>query len=242
MTTNVLDMQSLIMTTDSRWSAEVGDLLFYLDDSGCDKISIRGNNEYAFIFAGDGLIIQAWKDWIASNQKGSTGMPAKKDDPLIAMCIVNLQDFKIEHEHGQAITHPVAKFAGTGAKPANFCWKENKDAKQAVESAKKHDVFSGGNVTFFEFTTLDNNLKNTITIQEVNRRLSVGEGMVMNKNDFQTATPIMEAAANDENVRNVMAQLADGTITASAPCDAMYGTWNDEDIEKLTTVFDRIFA
>ncbi len=241
MTTNVLDMQSLMMTTDSRWSAEVGDLIFYLDNTGCDKISVRGNNEYAFIFAGDGLVIQSWKDWIASNQKGSAGMPAKKNDPLIAMCIVNLKNFKIEHEHGQSITHPVAKFAGTGAVPANFCWIENKDAKQAVESAKKYDVFSGGDVTFFEFKTLNNNLKNTITIREVNRRLSIGEGTVVNKNNFQ-ATPILDAAAKDDNVRNVMAQLADGTVTASAPCDAMYGTWDDEDIETLTSVFDRIFC
>ncbi len=238
MTTNVFDISTRLMATDSRWSIDSENLIIYIDDTGFDKICVaRG---YALMFAGDGCVIQLWKDWIASVPEGSRGIPAKLHNAAISICVVNIDSAEIKFEYGQNIKLDMARFAGSGSIPANNCWVKHGDAKKAVDSANKIDWFSGGTITFMDFVSGDNNLQNSATIHDVNERI-LTSGKVMFKTNAKIV-PITEAAVYDAEVRDIIGQVSDGKLTANAPCDAMYNTWDEDSINKLTAVFDEIFS
>jgi hypothetical protein len=50
MTTNIYDGNAKIMACDSRWSIPYGNWVFYLDDSGYEKI--HRHTSYSLMFAG----------------------------------------------------------------------------------------------------------------------------------------------------------------------------------------------
>jgi hypothetical protein len=134
-----------------------------------------------------------------------------------------------------------ARFAGTGSFHAHECWRINGDAKKAVNSAKQVDWFSGGSVAFVDFSSGQDNLKNSTTISDVQQFL-LDRGMVMYKTNKAQTMPVKDAAANDDEVKKVADAIANGEIIASAPCDAMYNSWSDDDIEKLSSVLDEIYS
>ena len=51
-----------VLATDSRWSQQQGRWLVYVDDTAFQKIEV--SHDTAFMFAGRGIAIQRWKDWI----------------------------------------------------------------------------------------------------------------------------------------------------------------------------------
>lgn len=64
MTTNVFSIipSHKIMACDSRWSYETDKFLYYIDDSGYDKIIYNG--VIVAVFAGKANVIELFKKWI----------------------------------------------------------------------------------------------------------------------------------------------------------------------------------
>lgn len=245
MTTNVTDLNAAQMACDSRWSVLHPEFILYIDDTGFDKIvNVR---DHAYMFAGNGKLIHLWKEWLASGTRGAAGRPPVKSDGVaIAVCIVNMPSSIVTLDVGQDIKHPdnlapKAFFAGSGAIHAHTCWNVNGDAMRAVETAKTTDICSGGEVKYLEFSTGANNVTNASSIDDVHNML-VTRGWVMHHNKPGQAVSAPVAAANDAEVKKVLTQIASGTLSASAPCDAMYRDWTPEELEALDRALDKALA
>lgn len=238
MTTNVFDINARHMATDSRWSVDSAKFVIYVDDTGFDKICTAKG--HAFMFAGNGKLIELWKDWIAKNPSSTPKPPLKQDDAAVSMCIANIETALIRFEYRQDISLPFARFTGSGAKFAHDCWQVNNDAQLAVDSAKKQDWFSGGTVTYFDFDSGQHNLLNSTTLKNVQTQLL--EGFVMYKNNYGQPIPAREATDNDSEVQSIFEKIAQGEMSANAPCEAMYSSWTDNEIKELHAVLDDIFG
>ncbi|MEI6745949.1 MAG: hypothetical protein WCL34_08305 [Methylococcaceae bacterium] len=237
MTTNVFDINARHMATDSRWSIDSSEFVLYIDDTGFDKICIAKG--HAFMFAGNGKLIEQWKNWIAQNPSNTPKPPLEQDDSAISMCIANIETAAIRFEYRQDISLPLARFAGSGAKFARDCWLVNNNAQLAVNSAKQKDWFSGGTVAFFDFCSRQHNLLNSISIKEVQTQL-LG-GFVMYKNTGQPI-PAREAAERDPEVKALLDKVVQGQVTVSAPFEFMHTPWTEREKAELYSVLDDIFA
>jgi hypothetical protein len=231
MTTNVTDLTSQQMASDSRWSIPKTEFLVYLDDSGFDKIVTQ--HDLALMFAGNAGVIQSWKDWLPI---------ATENSPIpevvgIAVCAVNLTTGQIVFESGQDIYPNEARFAGTGAFHAYNCWQVNGCPRKAVNSAKIVDIYSGGEVKYLVFSSKDTNVSNSTGVKDLHQMLAT-KGMVMYTNGFNGYQPgyvlgIEDAAKSDPEVAKIKDQIASGAVVASAPCGAMYNDWTEESKAKL---------
>jgi hypothetical protein len=238
MTTNVYDKGALKAGTDSRWSFNTDYAVFYVDDSGFEKIV---DTEHAvFLFAGDSQVIQAWKEFLFDD--------SIKDDPGlsgIAMLMVDKADGSVILEYGQDIQYPdatgemVASFAGSGARHAAACWLRNNCTVKSVDTAKLMDPYSGGATKFFELATKTGNLTQDVGLKGLNVAF-MERGMVMYLTSGQNPVSIGEAAVNDDRVKNVMDQVAQGSVALSAPCDAQYMQPTAADKERLRSALGRI--
>ena len=260
MTTNITDIDAKQMASDSRWTiswpAELPKYVVRLDDSGCDKIVIYQG--LVFIFAGDGLLIQIWKDWLATFPPTSlAGMPPVKREAggkliWICLCIVEMTTADIlfvekqEFEPNQ--TSPSAFFAGTGAPHARPCWRKNRNARRAVETAKAADIFSGGEVKYVNLVSGDHNLGNSESIHDVSLRL-VREGFVMEYQHISQKTappeagePIAEAAKSNPELQKLVDDVKSGRTVASAPFGSMHEPWSPGSEQRLRDVLAKAFA
>ena len=121
MTTNVLDIQNNMMTSDSRWSVESTNAIFFIDDTDFDKMCVNGDR--AFMFAGDGLLIQKWKDWAFDENRDTNNLPdvertyidgnGKPKTVSISLCGIIMSTRKIYFQRG-LIGFDIAKFSGSG--------------------------------------------------------------------------------------------------------------------------------
>lgn len=244
MTTNVYDSNVGLMTTDSRWSASYGKYLIFVDDARFEKI--ERYHDAVFMFAGDGHAIQKWKSWIRSSPVDDSGMP---DCEKMCVCIARISDKQVLFKERQDIVQDGAFFAGSGSRFAYLCWNDNRCAKQAVDTAKKFDFSSGGEVKFFEFGSGEHNLfapMVEVTVNDVLAALN-DRGMVMeiavngtNKPPFALKDAV--AAANDPELREVKAKLANGEISPTAPCDGMYSEWTPTQKSTLKSVLSEVFG
>lgn len=240
MTTNVYDRESGFLTSDSRWSFRTGFGVLYVDDTGFDKIEeARGN---AFLFAGDSHVIQLWKDWLRADPISAAGRPTQEG---IAVLIAQTATRALIYHYGQDIMWEAngdwtQSFAGSGAMYAAPCWTQNKCAHRAVDSAKTHDQFSGGEVKFFELSSGSHNLKNDIEVTALGKAF-LGKGMVMYKAN-SNPIPVQEALKTDPRVAQICDEIASGQRSLSAPCDAMYNKPTKQDDLRLNAALDRIFG
>lgn len=252
MTTNVLDMQSLIMTTDSRWSAEDDNFIFYLDDTKYDKIVI--DDDTAFMFAGAGSLIQEWKEKIADETIFCDELNYGEGDITIDVCIVDMGEKEIMTAKGGIPLGGVAHFAGTGMYHALRCWTKNNCAKTAVKTAIENDNYSGGDVKFIEFESRVNNINDTNTIDDVRRELNL-RGIVMNRKDGTKIGKInngniipfgSEESANDADnlykAQSFVNDVTSGKIPVTAPCASMYVPWTEDEKAELSSALKKIFA
>ncbi len=241
MTTNVYDKNALKAGTDSRWSFNTDYAVFYVDDSGFEKIVNTPNG--VFLFAGDSQVIQAWKEYLFDDS-----VKAGNDDPGlkgIAMLMVDKTDGSVIFEHGQDIQaagphgEMVASFAGSGARHAAGCWLRNNCAVRSVDTAKLMDPYSGGETKFFELATQTGNLTQDVGLKGLNAAF-MERGMVMYLTSGQNPVSIKDAAAQDDRVKNLVEQVAHGSVTLSAPCDAQYMQPTAADTERLRSALGRI--
>lgn len=243
MTTNVYDGFQGIASTDSRWSAGRDFAIFYVDDTGFEKIVVR--DDAVFLFAGDSSVIQQWKDYLA----GPRYSHAAGEPPLegIALLIVNAATKEIIYGYGQDITlndqsaKAIASFAGSGGRLAAECWRQNFCAKRAIDTAKQIDVFSGGETKFFELTSKTGNLIKDVGLKGLGEAFKE-RGMVMFLAQLDKPMSIQEAQAIDPRVAEFAQQVASGQVPLSAPCDAMYNTPSAEEKAELRKVLGNLFG
>lgn len=244
MTTNVYDIQSRIIASDSRWSYRLLDgfksviAVVYADDTGFDKIEVH--QEYCAIFAGNSKLIDDWKNWIRCTAKHVVKRPIVIDD--FAMCLIDKRTGAVKFEHGQKISDEKSyRFAGTGAYPAYKCWNNNKDALRAVESAKIDDHYSGGEVKFLTLEDDKHNVNHSGVFESINSSI-LTRGMVMYTAESQKLVPIQEAAKSDKEVRKLVDQIASGSVSAEAPSGLDTIVWTESDVERLDAALEECFG
>lgn len=234
MTTTVFDGSVGLLTSDSRWSIDTDHAVYYVDDTGFDKI--EAVNEFAFLFAGASNVINEWKVFLRGDQSGDR-------PPLqgIALLIVEISSGKSVYSYQQDISldERKASFAGSGARFAYLCWNSNSCARRAVSSAKNADVYSGGEVKFLELGTGDHNLNNCTDLTEMSK-IFLEKGMVRYAPN-EEPIPVKDAAANDARVKELCNKIANGSLPLSAPCDGMYNLPSEDDERSLDHALELVF-
>lgn len=250
MTTNVFDGENGILAADTRWSYQSGNWLFYIDEPHFPKIEVL-NKQFAFMFAGDGGVIQNWKSWIKSAPNSFESMP---DSHGVAVCIVDLPSGKsIYSEHQEISLENDVHFTGSGARFAVVCWKERKCAKTAILSASKSDKATGSECQFYNVSSHETNINipfgvQEITIQDVSRNIAE-RGRVMNtllgtQTEFKLSNLVTggEMDLNIDAIKEVQAKLASGEKLPIAPCNSMYDERTPEQDTKLKEALSKVFG
>lgn len=230
-----------MMATDSRWSMPFGShRLVYVDDVPFDKI--ERYNEHAFMFAGKGVVIQQWKEWIRTNPDPAL-MPTFDG---ISLCVVHAPTAQVEWAEKQDIIRDGGWFAGSGSRYAYVCWARNKDPHLCIESAKQVDPCTGGIVKYFDMSSGRHNLclpTASVTIHDVGLAIQ-RRGVVMDISSDKGSTPpfkLTEVAANDSDLLDLQARIANGE-GPEAPCDGMYSEWTEDQKSSLKGVLAKVFG
>lgn len=235
MTTNVLDLRNGIAASDSRWSVDTPDILAYVDDAGFDKVSEK--NRYVFLYAGNSLLIQKWKDYVESD--GLTDKPTDTEmKGLVAITITDMESGHVIFERTQSFPLSDARFAGSGALPAMQCWMLNGCAKRAVSSAISTDSYSGGEIKYHDFcgdNNLDGNSRVEAILQEMAKR-----GMIMYKGNAVSPMPIQEAALVDPRVKTLLDDISAGKVEPCAPCMEMHMPWEQGELRRLDRALSQV--
>jgi len=240
MTTNVNDITAAKLATDSRWSVHIpGHAICYIDDTGFDKIYVDSNMNFACSFAGNSILIALWKDWLATDMS-TPQPPVFYNNVGVSICLMDKTGMPLFFA-GQDIQHQDdgSLFAGSGARPAYECWKINKCAETAVNSAKKLDHFSGGSVVSTDFTYGTHNVRNSKTLGDVNA-IFTEKGLVMYLNSNQNTVEFKTAAASDPKLQELARDLSAGSAQLTAPYDAMYQDWSPEHKEGLANALTHL--
>lgn len=234
MTTNVFCKKKNVLASDSRWSFRIDDklsttlVIAYVDDTGYDKIAL--DEDTGFIFAGPGHAIDRWRTWALSPNQALLPRPPVETD--FAICMTDLESGDILMEHGQKISDEFCRTAGTGAFPAYECWKVNFDAKTAVESAKKVDLSSGGDVKFLSCGDRKHNLSFAASFDSIAAQF-LHKGMVMYPASSHNAVPIAQAANDDPRVASLVSKVKSGQASAEAPSGLDPVVWTPADEARL---------
>ncbi len=167
MTTNVICRMQKMLASDSRWSFALPgspNLLAYVDDTGFDKLAIRG--DHAMVFAGDGLLVEKWKQWFTQLELDFEHLPPVEreiegllEPEPVLISLIRTSSCEILYETEDFLAHgESATFAGSGASFAMNCYAENGCCKTAVATAGKHDPATGGETKFIDLSTRQHNL------------------------------------------------------------------------------------
>jgi hypothetical protein len=233
MTTNVFDSNAGVLASDSRWSGQIDEYLFFVDDVGYDKIIF--DSKLALLFAGNLAVIEVWKKWFRAGRYGH--IPATHPD--LSLCIVDLESGAIRKDHGGKLESNcgTARFAGTGSPHAHQCWATNKDAVRSVGTACGLDLMSGGAVTYLDRTSRENNINKVGSVETVmNAFLPKGEVIMLKANQKSAPVPIIEAikepAANDAFQK----MITGGPAGVCAPFIGIGTEWTDAEIADLHAI------
>lgn len=239
-----------IVACDSRWSIDRTDdndvwtFAIYVDHAEFEKI-VLFRHKVLFVFAGCGVEIQAWKDWISNEIKEDRPTPNN-----LAVCIINAVTGELIFEHGQVVSDDVIKITGSGASFAYSCYEDNSCAVTAIDSAKSKDCFSGGSVKYFDIGNQVNMLSvDNIRIDLVSD-LIAKEGMVVYKNHHDlekcnaslksSPVPVSLAAANDSEVEVAVSKIVAGKANARAPFNSGNHVWHQDKLKELDDAIDFI--
>lgn len=234
MTTNIFCKGNNTLASDSRWSFLVRDgerlvsttAIGYIDNTGYDKIVY--DEDTGFVFAGNGPLIDQWRQWVLNGNVLTPRPPVATD---FAVCMTDLENSNIIFDHGQKVRHDDCRTAGTGAHPAYDCWNVNKDAKRAVISASAVDPMSGGEVKYLVGSSRQHNLDFSTSFDSIAEQF-LQKGMVMYMNS-QIPIPLDKAAVNDPRIEHLRNNVAKGAITAVAPSGYDPVVWTPSDEARL---------
>ena len=238
MTTNVFDGAAGVVATDSRWSWQWDKYIVYLDDTGFEKIQVL--DDLVVMFAGNGLLIQAWRDYLAAVPRILANQPA--ETKKVSVCMIDAQSGEfVRSAGGDYQVFDTSRFGGTGGAHALGCWIANRNAVRAVETAKGRDPSSGGDVKFVDIKGSISNVKALYPTRAVTIHMVIEavhkRGLVMTmsaKNlHFGKPVPFELAAAQDKNVAAFEQQLASGQLAPSAPFTGMNREWTAAEKEGI---------
>lgn len=240
MTTTVYDRINKQVACDSRWSVDLitcgyaGHVL-YVDDTGFDKIADRG--DFAMVVAGDGGLIQRWKEWWGAPSLEQMHPPVVlPSGQCISLYIVQKSKNTVIFDKGHkfaaynADTNEVeAVFSGSGGNHAANDWISSHNAKNAVEFAKVNDFYTGGAVKYVEFDTNSHNLQNGSMNFDVVVDAILRKGLIMDtKNPHLEHVPI-----TNEEVAHVRQMVINGSITPCAPTGKNTVDWDETSKSRL---------
>ncbi|WP_369987815.1 hypothetical protein [Pseudomonas xanthosomatis] len=223
-----------MLASDSRWSFALPDspnLLAYVDDTGFDKLAIRG--DHAMVFAGDGLLVEKWKQWFTQPTLDFDNFPPveREIDGLlepepVLISLIRTVSCEILYETEDFLAYgESATFAGSGASFAKSCYAENGCCKTAVATAGKHDPATGGETKFIELSTRHHNLSQvSVTLRDATQAF-MERGIVM---DITTK----EETAFRELVGTI-ASFDAGKARLSAPIGKSGHRWTESEKGKL---------
>lgn len=243
MTTNVRDSISHVLAADSRWSVDLTrygvQKIIFIDENSYQKLIQIGSG--LFMFAGDGKLIDSWKFAIGlANQFPNAVNWSNMPTTGLAVCAVDRLSGNVMFDMNHSINDKSVSFAGSGASFAAKCWKINRNAILAVNTAKESDVFSGGEVKYYQVSDGQNNIGLDGPLSGLNKVLGE-KGFVMDVNLNSTAQPISEAAQNDPFIRSIASEIAKGNINATAPHEHMNKVWTEDEKKELFTAMEFFF-
>lgn len=232
MTTNAIDRRKVIIASDSRWSLVENDHLIYVDDTGFEKIATRPFS--AMICAGDGVLIEAWRNWYLARQLLVANLPPTErpfQDGQVSIDVTLVaEDGQILFIKGVYITlDEHALFAGSGAAPAYECFEVNRSATLSVESASKVDPQTGGAIKFVDLQLRKHNLSQPgRTLKDANQEL-LARGMAMDLTTKKVIPMRDYLATATQQKGNFQA----GDSGLSAPTGKNCRPWTSADKERL---------
>ncbi len=237
MTTNVLDKRNSRVASDSRWSIQKGDELFYVDDTIFEKIVDRG--QIVMICAGNAHLIRVWRDWF-SNALTLPYPPTLvqlgngKFD-TIHLTIVVKEGFQTFFTRGEYANHgDDARFAGSGRNHANNCYSQHGCSDRCIATASMFDPCTGGRVNYVNFRDGATNLNYVdMSVDELYQKLKT-DGNVMNiRTKSQTKLSDLPADYLDN-------ATASGAFALSAPTGVPAQEWTEQEHDELTKAIQRI--
>mgnify|MGYP000044478885 FL=1 len=238
MTTNVFSIipSHKIMACDSRWSYETDKFLYYIDDSGYDKIIFNG--VIVAVFAGKANVIELFKKWISSGCKDT--IPNPNGISIIAYNTLTDEPFTRNH----SFTYPSNKnpqvlFSGSGAFDAMRSWEKCNDCIKSVENACLTDVYTGGSVKFLNVLSLEHNILNEQTQLSDLFDLLKERGFVMRKHAKQlnTIAEPIKTAMNDPEILKDVNVFSSGEASFEAPAPEAMIEWQENEIQELLDFF-----
>jgi hypothetical protein len=239
MTTNVYDVSSGLLTSDSRWSTEDGDWIAYVDDTGYDKIVF--DEALALIFAGDMQTIDIWKEWFLNGDDGDEPLDKVDDISIIGIDMktgeqVYMSDYLLYSHSHRGVE---AIYGGSGAPYAKDCWQENKCAMQATKTAIIKDVYSGGTTAHVNRQTSDSNVKNSASSNSAYEQLKE-RGMMINKTENRQPVYVKDAANDPSHpAQKIAEKVMSGKAALKAPFPGMDQPWTNEKKQELKEVLKR---
>ena len=226
MTTNVLDRRNSKVTSDSRWSVVGDGVLYFVDDTGFDKIEDRPFG--VMVCAGNAALIEHWRTWFINGDYSVTPpteitFPNGRFD-AIYVTIVTKPVFTIAFSSGLYHTYQEdANFCGSGAEFAKDCYSVNGCAHRCIETAKAGDPQTGGEVLYYDFNTAQSNLNaNPMSLDELNGVL-LDRGMAM---DLKTQAIRKMTEVEKDALRGA---LNAGTASLCAPTGQAPRAWTDRE-------------
>lgn len=251
MTTTVYDASQLLLTSDSRWSAEVslqdGTYLLFVDNTGFNKLANRLGG--VLVLAGDGELISQWKSWwTAEGNIDVQTMPAValNNMRMVSVMIVSKESGEILFDAGPKLAYAdesaeegrtyLAVFSGSGQQFAANCWWTNRCSHTAVSSAAANDPCTGGDVKFINCTNDENNLEDENFDYTSIKKSLTERGMLMKIAD-KNVIPLDQHAQGAD----IKDQIANGAIRASAPT-GMESTfkWDEARLAKLNHAVNKV--
>ena len=217
------------MTSDSRWSVHYEGNLYFVDDTGFDKIEDR--SVAVMICAGNAGLIEQWRNWFVDDNcvtipETEFHLPDGTVEQAVYVTIIGKPDFAVLFSSGlYSAFQSDALFCGSGAEYAKDCYSVNGCSLRCIESAKVGDPQTGGEIKFVEFDISNNNLSvPQMTLQEL-------EDELFNRGKVMTIQTRDIASMNDMDREKLKKALSAGTVSMSAPTGQAPRAWTDR--EKL---------
>ncbi|EGR6730032.1 hypothetical protein OYQ83_002154 [Salmonella enterica] len=205
--------------------------MLYVDNTGFGKL--LQNENFIIVLAGNGVLIERWKNWFKSDI--SKPFPdVETGDAFLQVAIINKDRNELIFSSGVHL--PISEhrelkalFSGSGRKYAARRWRERRCAKESVSAAIAADCYTGGEVRFIDFNHGGLlNIEDTVnTIKEVNQTL-LKRGLIMDMNNpGRKHRPL-----TNEEVESIRNLVANGDITPSAPT-LQSSPWTTEKRQQL---------
>lgn len=246
MTTTAYDCDLRIISSDTRWSADLdlmdGKHILHVDDTGFNKITYRLGG--AIICAGDGLTIEKLKKWWVAEPFEPENLPDLQSNGRFTVSVMvvsaegeRLFDAGPKHVlYNPETEHMHAIFSGSGGSVAGGAFAQCGCVRSSVEFAKTLDAKSGGEVKYYELSTGSNNLDDENMDYNSIMESMKERGMLMKFTGVY--------AANSENVttiplrehpqaEDILSALKSGSIQAYAPMGGAVVEWTDDRVNKL---------